>query len=144
MTRLHATSQSFYREEVLRSDLSEILRLEELLSELAYKAGFSEERAPLFVVAVTEALSNAILHGNREQPEKSVFLRVRWEPEHKLLSVEVQDEGEGFDYTNLPDPTQEDNLLRESGRGIFLMKSLANEVLFREGGRCVELRFFLP
>lgn len=143
MMHSHPTSQGFFREETLQSHLDEILRVETLLNEMAYEAGLSEERIPLFIVAVTEALSNAILHGNRQQKDKSVRMRFRFLPADKLLIVEVQDEGEGFDPANLPDPTQGENLLRESGRGIFLMRNLADEVHFHQGGRCVELRFYL-
>lgn len=143
MTHSHPTSQGFFREETLQSHLDEIIRMESLLNAMATEAGLPEERIPLFIVAVTEALSNAILHGNRQQKDKTVRMRFRFLPADKLLSVEVQDEGEGFDPTNLPDPTHGDNLMRESGRGIFLMRNLADEVLFHQGGRCVELRFRL-
>jgi len=143
MTNLHTTSQGFFREEILQSHLDEIVRAENILSEVALGAGIPEEKTPLFIVAVTEALSNAILHGNRQRADKKVTLRFIHKPEERLLLVEVQDEGEGFDPSNLPDPTQKENLLRESGRGIYLMRNIADEVLFHQGGRCVELRFRL-
>ncbi|MCS7296706.1 MAG: ATP-binding protein [Bacteroidia bacterium] len=134
-------SQGFIREEFLRSHLDEIIRAEDILMDVARSAGFAEERIPLFIVAVTEAISNAILHGNRQEAAKQVQLRFVWNPEDHLLTVEVRDEGEGFDPSNLPDPTESENLLRETGRGIFLMRNLADEVIFKERGRCVELRF---
>ncbi|MCX8111707.1 MAG: ATP-binding protein [Bacteroidia bacterium] len=143
MTSLQTTSQGYIREETLQSHLDELLRVEKVLTEVAYVVGLPEDRIPLFIVAVTEALSNAILHGNQQQPDKRVFMRFQWSPLDRMLVVEVQDEGQGFDPSGLPDPTQGDNLLRESGRGIFIMRNLADEVVFHQGGRCVELRFIL-
>ncbi|MCX7605796.1 MAG: ATP-binding protein [Bacteroidia bacterium] len=141
------TQEEFYFEETLRSHVDELIRMEGILLQIAKQIGLSEERVPLFIVAVTEALSNAILHGNRQDPQKQVRIRFRYvsssiRPGGKLL-VEVRDEGTGFDPSSLPDPTEEDNLLRESGRGIFLMRNLADGIEFKEGGRCVELRFDL-
>jgi serine/threonine-protein kinase RsbW len=130
------------------SRLEEILRMEDVLSQIAQEVGLPEERTSLFVVAVTEALSNAILHGNRQDPSRSVHVRFRYLPAQDSstpakLRVEVEDEGPGFDPSSLPDPTEEKNLLRESGRGIFLMRHLADLVEFHKGGRCVVLEFLL-
>lgn len=137
-----------YYEESLPSRLEEILRMEGVLSQIAQEVGLSEERASLFVVAVTEALSNAIIHGNRQDPTRLVHIRFRYFPAQEAstpakLRVEVEDEGTGFDPSVLPDPTDEKNLLRESGRGIFLMRHLADSVTFDKGGRCVVLEFLL-
>ncbi|MCS6895455.1 MAG: ATP-binding protein [Bacteroidia bacterium] len=137
------TSQGFFREEILSSDLDELLRAEPILTEVASMAGLSEERTPLFIVAVTEALSNAIVHGNRQQKDKVVRMRFSWSPETRTLTAEIQDEGTGFNPATLPDPTATENLLRESGRGIFLMRNLADSVEFQHNGTCVELKFYL-
>lgn len=135
------TSQGFFQEEWLSSDLDELLRMETVLTEIAQRIGFSEDRIPLFIVAVTEALTNAILHGNHLQPDKKVRLSFNWDPKANLLKVEIEDEGEGFDPSALPDPTKEENLLRETGRGIFLMRKLSDALYFKSGGRCVEMHF---
>lgn len=90
-------------------------------------------------VALTEALSNAILRGNREDPAKSV--RVRAELTAERLVVEVSDEGVGFDLAACTaDPTAAGNIMREDGRGLFLMQKLMTRVeRFTDGGNVVRL-----
>lgn len=143
MTQSTLFEQQYSREEQIPSHIDQLVRIESLLDKVAQEIGLPEERHPLFVVAVTEALSNAILHGNRQDPNKYVSLRFRYDPSRRVFSVEVEDQGPGFDPSILPDPTEADNLLRESGRGIFLMRNLADAVDFKKGGRCVELQFLL-
>ncbi len=140
---ISTTQQSFSHEEVIRSHIDEVVRIEPTLIQIASKVGLPEERQPLFIVVVTEALSNAILHGNKQDPQKLVRLHFYTHPDPPTLIVKVRDEGEGFDPASLPDPTTEGNLLQESGRGVFLMRNLADAVEFKEGGRCVELHFLL-
>lgn len=90
-------------------------------------------------VALTEALSNAILYGNGEHPDRHV--RVRAEVDRERLVVEVSDEGAGFDLEMSEiDPTSPENLLREDGRGLFIMRRLMHRVeRFTEGGNVVRL-----
>lgn len=93
------------------------------------------------MIAVTEAVNNAIKHGNSMNEKKNVYLSLQLEK--SILRFIIEDEGQGFDYENLPDPTLPENLQKTSGRGIFLMKHLADEVSFKEGGRRVELIFYI-
>ena len=93
------------------------------------------------MISVTEAVNNAIKHGNRGDSSKNVSLSLSLD--ENLIRFFVEDEGNGFDYKNLPDPTTPENLEKPSGRGIFLMKHLSDEVEFLEGGRVVELRFYI-
>jgi serine/threonine-protein kinase RsbW len=93
------------------------------------------------MIAITEAVNNAIKHGNRSDSSKNVSLSLSLE--ERLIKFRVQDEGLGFDYQNLPDPTSPENLEKPGGRGIFLMKHLSDEVEFMEGGRIVELCFYM-
>ena len=90
-------------------------------------------------LGISEAVNNAIQHGNRLDPEKWVFIRMYLLG--KQLQIEVEDEGDGFCETVLFDPTTPENLKREHGRGIFIMKQLAEEVVFKEGGRKVFILF---
>jgi serine/threonine-protein kinase RsbW len=83
--------------------------------------------------ALMEALANAVIHGNRQRPEKMVHIRVRYEP-HKCLSIAVRDEGAGFDPTAVPDPTCPDNLACDHGRGILMMRAFMDEVHFEKNG----------
>ncbi|RAW03168.1 ATP-binding protein [Pseudochryseolinea flava] len=93
------------------------------------------------MIAVTEAVNNAIKHGNSGNKSKNVSLSLSLD--ESLLKFTVKDEGPGFNFDNLPDPTSPENLEKIGGRGIFLMKHLSDEVLFKEGGRIVELSFYM-
>lgn len=89
-------------------------------------------------VAFEEALRNAMIHGNKLNPDKKVKVETEITPEELIISVE--DEGEGFDVDKLPDPTVEENLLKESGRGVYLIRYLMDEVRFENGGRRVVMK----
>ena len=89
-------------------------------------------------MALIEALENAVVHGNCEDPHKRVYVTCRCTAEGEV-SITVQDEGQGFDADTLPDPTASENRLRSSGRGIYLMKTLMDEVCFEKGGAVVHM-----
>ena len=93
------------------------------------------------MIAVIESVNNAILHGNRTDKQKNVRLSVSLLEGEIVFSI--SDEGTGFDYKNLPDPTAPENVEKIGGRGIFLMKNLADEIQFKNEGRTVELTFYL-
>ena len=93
------------------------------------------------MIAVTEAVNNAIRHGNAGNSSKNVALSLSIED--NVIRFRVEDEGKGFDFHNLPDPTSPENLEKPGGRGIFLMKHLSDEVAFIEGGKVVELGFYI-
>lgn len=90
-------------------------------------------------VALTEALANAVIHGNREDPSKRVRLSA-WCADQEHLFLAVTDEGEGFDPARLPDPTRPENLFATHGRGIYLISKLMDEAQYRLGGRQVLMR----
>ncbi|MEJ0031378.1 MAG: ATP-binding protein [Bacteroidota bacterium] len=93
------------------------------------------------MIAVTEAVNNAIKHGNQGDSTKNVSLTLSFE--EGLIKFKVEDEGRGFDHLNLPDPTSPENLEKPGGRGIFLMKHLSDEVEFDDNGRVVQLSFYM-
>lgn len=93
------------------------------------------------MIAVTEAVNNAIKHGNSNDKSKNVFLNLSLKD--SLIQFIIKDEGDGFDYENLPDPTSPENLAKVGGRGIFLMKNLSDEVSFKENGKIVQLSFYI-
>jgi serine/threonine-protein kinase RsbW len=93
------------------------------------------------MIAVTEAVNNAIKHGSKNDSSQNVHMALF--VDGSTLKFRIEDEGTGFDYEHLPDPTSPENLEKPGGRGIFLMKHLADEVLFLEGGRIVELSFYM-
>ena len=89
-------------------------------------------------IALREALANAIIHGNHEDPRKHVHVTCRGEPDE--VSIAVKDEGKGFDLNNVPDPTAPENIGSVHGRGIHVMKALMDEVHFEEGGAVIHMR----
>ena len=93
------------------------------------------------LVSVTEAVNNAIVHGNKEDKNNKVRLGLK--QNKKSVRFVVEDEGIGFDYNNLPDPTNPKNIDKVKGRGIFLIKSLSDKTTFKHGGRVVEMLFKL-
>ena len=93
------------------------------------------------MIAVTESVNNAIIHGNQSNSKKNVHLQLALED--SLIKFTIEDEGSGFDFTNLVDPTLPENLSKPGGRGIFLMKNLCDEVSFKKDGRVAELSFYL-
>ena len=90
-------------------------------------------------LALREALANAIVHGNQEDPHKRVYIACRCTPDGEV-SITVQDEGQGFDNNAVPDPTTPENRLGKHGRGIYLIKTLMDEVRFEQGGAVVYMR----
>ncbi len=93
------------------------------------------------MIAITEAVNNAIKHGNNADKSKNVTLTLTLDD--SMIKFVVEDEGGGFDFLNLPDPTSPENLEKPGGRGIFLMKHLSDEVAFLESGRVVSLNFYI-
>lgn len=86
-------------------------------------------------LALEEALVNAIKHGNRMDPDKQV--RVGCSADHEKVRIEIEDEGTGFDWRHLPDPTDIENLEKPCGRGVMLMRAFLNEVEYNDRGNCV-------
>ena len=90
-------------------------------------------------IALREALLNAIIHGNREDPYKCVYVTIRCSADGEV-SITVRDEGAGFDSDSIADPTAPENLFSTDGRGIYLMRALMDEVSFEDGGTVVYMR----
>lgn len=93
------------------------------------------------MISVTESVNNAIKHGNQNEASKNVSISLFLN--ESQISFKVEDEGQGFDYEDLPDPTAPENIEKPGGRGIFLMKHLADEVVFSNNGSIVELIFYI-
>lgn len=93
------------------------------------------------MIAVTESVNNAIKHGNKE--DKSKVVKITMVLSEAMIKFVIEDQGVGFNFENLPDPTSPENLDKINGRGIFLMKHLCDEVSFSEMGKRVELCFYL-
>lgn len=92
-------------------------------------------------VAFEEALRNAMIHGNKMDPEKRVMIETKMDSE--AVTIYVEDEGDGFNADSLPDPTLDENLLKESGRGVYLIKHLMDEVRYEKSGRKIIMKKYL-
>ena len=114
----------------LESTLESVNKAEEMADQIASQAGFDEDTRGGIAMAVREGMINAVLHGNAYDPAKRVNLT--FEQTGKELVVTITDEGKGFVPDEVPDPLAPENLLKESGRGIFLMRTFMDEVRFRK------------
>lgn len=115
--------------------------VEKFVDEICQFYSIGDENYGNILVAVTEAVSNAIFHGNRLNPDKSV--RFFYENKDNNLCFTVEDEGSGYNPETLPDPTDPANLEVPHGRGVFLMRQLTDDIKFFNDGRKVELYFRL-
>ncbi|WP_162342449.1 ATP-binding protein [Cyclobacterium salsum] len=93
------------------------------------------------MISVTECVSNAIMHGNREDKKKTVRLELRFLDDQ--IKFIIEDEGEGYDYQHLNDPTSPENLEKSGGRGVFIMKHLCDEIQFENQGSRITLTFYM-
>jgi serine/threonine-protein kinase RsbW len=123
------------------SDIGNLRLVEKAIDELSMELNLSDEIYGNVMVATMEATNNAIIHGNNSDPSKNVKIQIQFE--EKELKVYVEDQGIGFDYRNVPDPTAPENLEKINGRGIFLMEHLSDEIMYLEDGRIVVLKFRL-
>ena len=122
--------------------LAENIRMiESFIDNAKEKYNLDEDIYGNIMIAVTEAVNNAIKHGNSGDKSKNVLLSLLLED--NVIKFLVKDEGTGFDFENLPDPTTPENLEKPGGRGIFLMKNLADEVQFKNQGSEVEISFYM-
>lgn len=123
--------------------LSENIRIiESFIDNAKEQYNFTDDIYGNIMIAVTESVNNAIVHGNKSDKSKNVHLSLSLEDNQVKFIIE--DEGPGFDFDNLPDPTAPENLEKPGGRGIFLMKNLCDAVSFADNGKKVELSFYLP
>ena len=111
----------------LKSKRSAIDSIETYSNDINKSVGLDESKFLNFQIAVSEALINAIVHGNHESDSKIVKMEIQYND--NSITVKIKDEGTGFDINKLPDPTQEENLFKEHGRGIFIMKSLVDNFI---------------
>jgi len=112
---------------------------EKIADEISDKANISTELYGNILVALMETITNAVIHGNKLNPNK--FVEVTYSNDNKGIKITVADEGNGFDFNNLPDPTASDRIEEPNGRGVFLIKKLADMVNFELNGRKVILFF---
>jgi serine/threonine-protein kinase RsbW len=123
----------------LPSCTKSICQLEQFIGVVAQKYKIGNDKFPDILISLTEAVNNAIIHGNKEDRAKQVKIDLDKTP--LGFSFTVTDEGTGFDPINVPDPTAPENIGCCGGRGVFLIKQLADHVVYHDKGRRVEIRF---
>lgn len=128
---------------VLSSKFEEMNKLEPFVDELEKWAGFNEQDSSRIMLTLSEAVNNAIMHGNQSNPEKKVFIQTTLDGDQQILKISVEDEGEGFNPEEIPDPLKDENLLNEGGRGIYLIKQYADDIQFSKSGSKVTITFHL-
>lgn len=117
--------------------------VEKFVDDLRSEINIGDEVYGNVLISLTEAANNAIIHGNKCNEKKEVEINYSYDPRSRHLSFIIKDQGPGFDYNNLPDPTSPENLEKTSGRGVFLMMQLADMVVFSDNGATVEMQFKL-
>lgn len=129
------------KEICLKSQPANIVLIEPFIEEVRKRLNIADDMYGNILVCITEAVNNAILHGNKADADKNVVISIQ--RENNKLTCLIKDEGCGFDFTNLPDPTAPENIENVGGRGIFLMKHLSDLVVFSNDGSKVEIQFRL-
>ncbi len=124
---------------LIPSDLSNIVLVELLIEKIGAELHLKEENIANLFVALTEAVKNAIVFGNKNDINQNVTIDLEYSTQQ--LIAKISDNGNGFDYTSLPDPTAPENIEKMSGRGLFLIKNLADEVEFSNNGSTIKLVF---
>lgn len=131
------------RQELILDSLPTVIhQVETLIEEYRNELQFKDDIFGNVMIAVTEAVNNAIQHGNKGDSSKKVYLYFELTQPYQL-NVGVKDEGEGFDHKNLADPTAPENIDKPGGRGIFLMEHLAEKIQFNHNGREVIMTFYI-
>lgn len=125
----------------IKSKIDNINLIEKFVDDFSEENKINSEMYGKILIASVEAVNNSIVHGNKEDINKDVYLEMRMDSNQ--IKVYVKDEGNGFDYDNIPDPTKPENLENIHGRGIYLMNHLADEVNFYKNGAVVEMIFNL-
>ena len=123
------------------ADLSDLDRVEKFVNSILDFVDADERLYGNVIVAVTEAVTNAVVHGNKRDAQKEV--NVQCNTSKTLIEFRIKDEGRGFDFKNIPDPTLPDNIEKIDGRGVFLITSLADQIEFHENGSLLEMQFNL-
>lgn len=128
---------------VLNSTFEEINRLEPYVKELQAWTNFDEDDFNRILLTLNEAVNNAIIHGNKQNPNKKVVINTQYDEGSSILRISIEDEGEGFDPESIPDPLKEENLLNEGGRGVYLIEQYADNIKFTKEGTKLTITYHL-
>lgn len=123
----------------IESKLSNLRIVEQTVDEITGDIGISAQSYGKILISMLEAVNNAIMHGNNNDPEKFVDISIEFSKDK--LTIKVTDQGGGFTPDNIPDPTVPENIEEVNGRGVFIMSRLADEVKYSKRGNSVTLIF---
>ncbi len=113
-----------------KSDPKEVRKIEAVIKKLGRENHIAQEQCYKLLIVCTEAVNNAIIHGNKLDEKKTVHIKCLVNAHN--ITITVKDHGPGFEAKKLPNPIEEKNLLKESGRGVFLIRSLMDDVKFKK------------
>lgn len=122
------------------SNVTQIKEVETIVNQMVNDYDVSEEKYPNILISLTEAVNNAIIHGNNKDENK--FVNINFKKTSNGVSIRVSDEGIGFNLESIPDPTRPENLECCGGRGVFLIQQLTDKVQFLDNGSTIEMHFF--
>lgn len=125
----------------IKSEITELNEVEKFLYRIFEREKLSQKYFNKVFLCISEAVTNSIEHGNKNDCQKMVSIIV--ECTKNCLYAEVYDQGEGFNYQSVENPTLDKNIRKEGGRGIYIMKSISNEIEFRDKGKCVKIKIDL-
>lgn len=123
----------------IKSDIENLTVIETMVDTLSKRLGVSDDVYGKILVSTVEAVNNAIIHGNKGDVTKNVTVEIT--ADGNIFEVFVTDEGKGFEFNNLPDPTKPENIENLHGRGVFLMRHLSDSIEYNDTGTEVRMRF---
>jgi serine/threonine-protein kinase RsbW len=127
------------RKIVIESKIENLRIVETAIDEISAQIGVNQDNYGKILVSTMEAVNNAIVHGNKSVESKKVEINISYKKQ--ILEITVMDEGPGFRFDAVPDPTKAENIENVSGRGVFLMSKLADKIKFNEQGNKVTMSF---
>lgn len=123
---------------VINSDLNELERVKSFLLSFFNKCNLPEDNFNRVFLCLSEGVINSIHHGNQNDKQKKVNIQAKFD--NGLVNFEISDEGDGFDFENVKNPTQPENLKKESGRGLHIIRSYCKELDIKESGKCIQFK----
>lgn len=123
---------------IIKSDISELIKVESELRKIFDICKISKRKFNEVYLCLSEAVLNSIIHGNKGDSKKKVFIEIICFNEE--MNIAVKDEGTGFDFNNLKDPTEKENIKKEFGRGIYIIKSLSDELEYDHEGKFIKFK----
>lgn len=128
---------------VINSDMVNLPKVEQFINALCKKARLNSDQSDNMAIAISEMVNNAIIHGNQQDVSKQVFIQVDYYDDRVIVAIE--DQGEGFDPSDIANPTDPQNLWKQNGRGVFLVKNLIDhvEIVSTESGTKVVLTEYI-